>query len=129
MEIWKKSLPYKTGYTIIYQINKDKGLLINTGLCIKNGYVNKYCKPYYSVFDLNNGDFTKSEKLKNSDFISHIDTINNRKLLTTDNGIIEFEKDSLKDLIDSNELVPTGKAHLNLVITFFDSIIERLAQI
>jgi outer membrane protein assembly factor BamB len=69
---WQQKLPYKTGFSLINDVNDSTLFFLNTGLCVKNGQLNSYCTPYRALINRKTGSVTDHQKFIQSGYIADI---------------------------------------------------------
>ncbi len=101
IENWQQKLPYKTGFSLINEVNDSTLSFFNTGLCMKNGRVQSFATPYHALINKNTGSIVKNQKIIQSNYISDVKYKTDSALILFDNRICRINaSDSVNYNID-----------------------------
>jgi hypothetical protein len=124
-EKWSNKLPDKTAYSHIINLRDSLLILFNTALCYRNGRANKFGKPYYASYNINNGQGKKYYTINESDYI--VDFIEKSSLTTLllNNQIIKLRNDEIiaKKVFNLNDTIGDFNAFYDsteIKLNFYD---------
>jgi hypothetical protein len=84
---WQQKLPYKTGFSLIHEVNDSTLSFINTGLCMRNGQVQGFATPYHALINKNTGSIVKNQKITQSNYVADVKYKTDSALILFDNRI------------------------------------------
>lgn len=91
--IWKQKLPYKTGFSIIQDANDSVLSIFNSGICLENGRLQLYGKPYQAVVNKDNGHLINYHRYSDSDYIAGIQNDSDTLVILFNNRICRVQED------------------------------------